>query len=333
MKVNDRRGLNRRELTRFGLAFSLAAPTISIVAAPSAAAAEAEAEAEAEAPAGGSIAAIGAQRSVKFRDGAVVPALGQGSARLGQGRHPETVEEEALREGISLGMTLIDTAEIYGNGDAEKLIGRTIAGQREHVFLVSKVWPTHVAGNGIERACEGSLARLATDHLDLYLLHWPNGITDVSGVVAAFENLRSKGKIRAWGVSNFNVSDMERLLHVPNGDGCATNQVPYSLGDRAIERDLLPWCAQHAMPVMAYSPLGGASSTLLRDPTLARIGAAHGCSAAAVALAWTVRSGMIIAIPESGNADHVKENAVALSLALTSEELHALDAAHPASSR
>jgi diketogulonate reductase-like aldo/keto reductase len=272
VKVNDRRGLNRRELTGFGLAFSLAAPTISIVAAPSAAAAAAEAEA----PADGSIAAIGAQRSVKFRDGAVAPALGQGSARLGQGRHPETVEEEALREGISLGMTLIDTAEIYGNGDAEKLIGRAIAGQREHVFLISKVWPTHVAGNGIERACEGSLARLGTDHLDLYLLHWPNGITDLSGVVAAFENLRSKGKIRAWGVSNFNVSDMERLLHVPNGDGCATNQVPYSLGDRAIEHDLLPWCAQHAMPVMAYSPLGGASSTLLRDPTLARIGAAHG---------------------------------------------------------
>ena len=138
MKVNDRRGLNRRELTGFGLAFSLAAPTISIVAAPSAAAAEPEA------PAGGSIAAIGAQRSVKFRDGAVAPALGQGSARLGQGRHPETVEEEALREGISLGMTLIDTAaEIYGNGDAEKLIGRAIADQRERAFLVSKVWPTH----------------------------------------------------------------------------------------------------------------------------------------------------------------------------------------------
>jgi diketogulonate reductase-like aldo/keto reductase len=315
VKVNDRRGLNRRELTGFGLAFGLAAPTISIIAAPSAAAVEAP------------------QRSVKLRDGAVLPALGQGSARLGQGRHRETVEEEALREGISLGMTLIDTAEIYGNGDAEKLIGRAIAGQREHVFLVSKVWPTHVAGNGIERACEGSLARLGTDHLDLYLLHWPSGITDRSGLVAAFENLRSKGKIRAWGVSNFNVSDMERLLHVPNGDGCATNQVPYSLADRAIERDLLPWCAQRAMPVMAYSPLGGASSTLLRDPTLARIGAAHGCSAAAVALAWTIRSGVIIAIPESGNADHVKENAVALSLALTSEELHALDAVHPAPSR
>jgi diketogulonate reductase-like aldo/keto reductase len=145
--------------------------------------------------------------------------------------------------------------------------------------------------------------------------------------------LRSKGKIRAWGVSNFNVSDMERLFSIPHGDSCATNQVPYSLGDRAIEHDLLPWCAQHAIPVMAYSPLGGASSTLLRDPTLARVGAAHGCSAAAVALAWTIRSGKIIAIPESGNVAHVRENAVALSLALTSEELQALDAAHPRPSR
>jgi diketogulonate reductase-like aldo/keto reductase len=165
------------------------------------------------------------------------------------------------------------------------------------------------------------------------LLHWPDEITDLSGVVAAFENLRSKGKIRAWGVSNFNVSDLGRLLNVPHGDSCATNQVPYSLGDRAIEPDLLPWCTQHAIPVMAYSPLGGASSTLLRDPTLARIGAAHACSPAAVALAWTLRDGNVIAIPESGNVAHVRENAVALSLALTSEELQALDAAHPSPRR
>jgi diketogulonate reductase-like aldo/keto reductase len=204
VKVNDRTGLNRRELTGCGLAFGLAVPIISIAATPS----------PAEAPTGGGVAASGPERTVKFRDGTVVPALGQGSARLGQGRHPGTVEEEALREGISLGMTLIDTAEIYGNGDAEKLIGRVIASRRERVFVVSKVWPTHVSGDGIERACEGSLTRLGTDYLDLYLLHWPNGITDLSGVVAAFENLRSQGKIRAWGVSNFNVSDMERLLHV-----------------------------------------------------------------------------------------------------------------------
>jgi diketogulonate reductase-like aldo/keto reductase len=255
VKFTGPRRLSRRELTRYFLTFSLAVPTVvTMAASPSAVAAPAS-----------DVAANGPERTVKFHDGVVVPALGQGSARLGQGRHPETVEEEALREGVSLGMT----------GDAEKLIGHVIAGQREHVFLVSKVWPTHVAGDGIQRACDGSLARLGTDYLDLYLLHWPNGITDISGVVAAFEDLRSKGKIRAWGVSNFNVSDMERLISVLHGDGCATNQVPYSLGDRAIEHDLLPWCAQHAIPVMAYSPLGGANSTLLSDPVLARIGAAH----------------------------------------------------------
>ena len=148
-------------------------------------------------------------------------------------------------------------------------------------------------------------------------------------VVTAFENLRTAGKIRAWGVSNFNVSDMEDLFHVPHGDRCATNQVLYNLGDRGIERDLLPWCEQHDMPVMAYSPLGGPGASLLRDPTLARIGAAHGCSAAAVALAWTIRSGNVIAIPESGSAAHVKENAVALSLTLTPQDLQTLDAAYP----
>ena len=132
-----------------------------------------------------------------------------------------------------------------------------IAGQRDGVFLVSKVWPTHVAGNGIARACEASLARLGTDHLDLYLLHWPKGVTNLAGVVAAFESLRAAGKIRAWGVSNFTVSDMEDLFRVPHGDRCATNQVPYNLGNRGIEHDLLPWCEQHGMPVMAYSPLGG----------------------------------------------------------------------------
>ena len=269
----------------------------------------------------------GAGRTVKFRDGTVVPALGQGSARLARGRHPEAVEEEALRTGLALGMTLIDTAEVYSNGRSEELIGHVIAGQRDRVFLVSKVWPNHVTGNGIARACEASLTRLGTDHLDLYLLHWPNGVTDLSGVVAAFESLRAAGKIRAWGVSNFNVSLMEDLFRVPDGDRCATNQVPYNVGNRSIEYDLLPWCEQRGMPVMAYSPLG--ESGLVGDPTLASIGAAHGCSASAVALAWAIRSGNVIAIPESGSAAHVKENAVALSLTLTPQELETLDAAHP----
>jgi diketogulonate reductase-like aldo/keto reductase len=279
------------------------------------------------------VASTSAERTVKFPDGTVVPALGQGSWHLAQGRHPAAEEEEALRAGLSLGMTLIDTAEAYSNGHSEELIGRVIAGQRDHVFLVSKVLPTHVTGNGVARACQSSLARLGTDHLDLYLLHWRNGIADLSGVVKSFEDLRAAGKIRAWGVSNFTARDMNDLFHTPQGDRCATNQVPYSVGDRSIERDLLPWCEQHGMPVMAYSPLGGPDASLLRDPTLASIGAARGCSAAAVALAWTIRNGNVIAIPESGSVAHVKENAVALSLALTPQELQTLDAAHPLSGR
>jgi diketogulonate reductase-like aldo/keto reductase len=280
-----------------------------------------------------SAAPSGAARTVKFRDGPVVPALGQGSARLGQGRRPPAEEEEALRTGLSLGMTLIDTAELYGSGSAEKSINHVIAGQRDRVFLVSKVWPTHVAGDGIARACAASLARLGTDYLDLYLLHWPNGVSDLGHVVKEFEKLRAGGKIRAWGVSNFTVRDMDRLFRIPNGDHCATNQVLYNLADRGIERDLLPWCARHEMPVMAYTPLGGSDSGLLRDPTLRDIGAAHGCTAAAVALAWAIRSGMVIAIPESGSAAHVKENAVALSLTLTPQELATLDAKFPAPRR
>src|SRR5450830_301281 len=251
MKIDDmnKQLLSRREFNGLCAALGTSLPTVSATFA-------ALSSASALAAATGAT-SNGVGRTVKFLDGTIVPALGQGSAQLAQGRHPEAIEEEALRTGFSLGMTLIDTAEIYGNGRAEKLIGRVIADQRDRVFLVSKVWPGHVAGNGIARACEASLARLGTDHLDLYLLHWPNGVTDLSGVVTAFEDLRAAGKIRAWGVSNFKVSDMEDLFRIPQGDRCATNQVPYNIGDRGIERDLLPWCEKHGMPVMAYSPLGG----------------------------------------------------------------------------
>ena len=265
-------------------------------------------------------------RTVKFHDGTIVPALGQGTSGLAHGGHPEAVEEETLRTGISLGMTLIDTSEDYGS---EELIGHVIAGQRDRVFLVSKVNPEHVAVDGIARACEASLAHLGTDHLDLYLLHWPSANINLSAVVAGFEGLRAMGKIRAWGVSNFKVSDMEDLFHAPHGDRCATIQVPYNVSARGIENDLLPWCERHGMPVMAYSPLGGPGASLLRDPALAGIAAAHGCSAAAVALAWAIRSGNVIAIPESGSPAHVKENAVALSLTLTPQDLQTLDAAYP----
>jgi diketogulonate reductase-like aldo/keto reductase len=268
-------------------------------------------------------------RIVKLRNSAIVAAIGQGSARLGQGRHPETAEEEALRTGISLGMRLIDTSGDYGSGRSEKLIGRAIAGQRDSVFLVSKVEANEVSGDEMARACQASLSRLGTAFLDLYLLHWPVPNSQFADLVAGFEQLRAAEKIRAWGVSNFNTSQMEALFRIPNGDRCTTNQVPYSLNSRGIERELLTWCTQHETPVMAYSPLGGENSHLITDHTLAQIGAAHGCSAAAVALAWAVRSGNVIAIPESGSPAHVKENAVALSLTLTPQELQTLDAAFP----
>jgi diketogulonate reductase-like aldo/keto reductase len=254
-----------------------------------------------------------AVHTVKFPNGTIVPAIGQGSWHLGQGRHPERVEQEAVRTGIALGMTVIDTSENYGDGRSEEFIGRAIAGQRDRVFLVTKVEPENAPG-GIERACKGSLDRLRTSYIDLYLLHAPVPASRLPAIVAKFEALRGARKIRAWGVSNFSVQQMEELFRVPDGNRCATNQVPYSLKDRFIERDLLPWCQQHNMPVMAYSPLGGDNSSLVRDPKLAEIGAQRGYSAAAVALAWVVRGGNVIAIPESGSPAHVKENAAALTI-------------------
>jgi diketogulonate reductase-like aldo/keto reductase len=270
-----------------------------------------------------------AGRTVRFPDGTTVPALGQGAWHLGQGRHPPAVEEEAVNTGISLGMTLVDTSGNYGNGRSEQFIGHAIASQRDRIFLVSKVEANEVSGDGIARACEASLARLATKRLDLYLLHSPVPSTQFSGVVAAFEQLRTAGKIRAWGVSNFDTGQMEDLFRVPDGHRCATNQVSYSLRNRRIERDLLPWCTQHNMPVMAYSPLGGDNNLVVGDHTLAQIGTAHECSAAAVALAWVMRSGKVIAIPESGSPAHVKENAAALSITLTPQDIQTLAAAYP----
>jgi diketogulonate reductase-like aldo/keto reductase len=226
-------------------------------------------------------------------------------------------------------MTLIDTSGNYGSGRSEQLISRVLADLRDRVFLVSKVEGEEVSGDGIARACAASLGRLRTDYLDLYLLHWPVPNEQFAGVVAAFEQLRKVGKIRAWGVSNFNVGQMEELLRVPDGHRCATNQVPYSLNDRGIEKNVLPWCKQHNIPVMAYSPLGGDRHLVVGDRTLAQIGTSHGSSAAAVALAWVIRGGNVIAIPESGSPEHVRENAVALSLTLTPGDLQTLNEKYP----
>jgi diketogulonate reductase-like aldo/keto reductase len=312
--------LTRRQFSAQFAAFGLSLPAISTVVGV---------QISAPVLAGTGAAAETARRTVKLPDGTTVPALGQGCWHLGQDRHPVAVEEEALRSGISLGMTLIDTSGNYGNGRSEKFISHVLAGQRERIFLVSKVEGNEVAGDGIARACAASLSRLGTEYLDLYLLHWPVSSAQFPGVVAAFEQLRATRKIRAWGVSNFNVGQMEDLFRVPDGNRCATNQVPYSLNNRRIERDVLPWCKHHNMPVMAYSPLGGDRNLVVSDRTLAQIGTSHNCSAAAIALAWVVRGGDVIAIPESGSPAHVKENAVALSLALTQGDLQTLDAAYP----
>src|SRR5215469_314584 len=315
----NRHLLSRRQFTARCAAFGLSLPAVTAVIA---------AQATAEVPGAGAASKAPA-RTVKLPDGATVSALGQGAWHLGQGRHPPDVEVDALRTGIALGMTLIDTSGNYGSGRSEQLIGRVLADLRDRVFLVTKVESDEVSGDGIARACAASLARLRTDHIDLYLLHSPVPSGQFAGVVAAFERLRAAGKIRAWGVSNFDVGQMEDLLRVPDGHNCATNQVPYSLNNRAIEKDLLPWSKQHNIPVMAYSPLGGDRHLLVGDRTLAQIGTTHGSSAAAVALAWVIRGGNVIAIPESGSPEHVRENAVALSLTLTPGDLQTLNEKYP----
>jgi diketogulonate reductase-like aldo/keto reductase len=308
--------LSRRQFNAQCAAFALTLPAIASFA-------------RADQPATGAAGAAqpSARRTVRFPDGTTVPAVGIGTWHLGQDRHPLAVETEALNTGLSLGMTLIDTSGNYGGGRSESFIGQALANQRDKYFLVTKVEADEISGDGIARACAASLARLRTDHIDLYLLHSPVASRLFPGVVAAFEDLRHAGKIRAWGVSNFDRGQMDDLFRVPDGNRCATNQVSYSLNDRDIEKDLLPWCSEHKMPVMAYSPLGGDHHLVMGNATLKKIADAHGCSPAAVALAWVIRSGNVIAIPESGSPEHTKENAVALSLALTPEDMQTLAAA------
>lgn len=266
---------------------------------------------------------------VLLRTGHRVAALGLGSWNLGQGRHPPHQEIEALRTGQQLGMRLIDTAEMYGNGRSEQLIGQAIDSALAP-YLVSKVLPSNASARGIARACEASLQRLGVRTLDLYLLHWRGG-SDLAEVVAAFEALRDAGKIRDWGVSNFDVDDMQDLWRIDGGQRCLVNQVLYHAGSRGIEFDLLPWCADHEVTVMAYSPLG--SRALLDHPVLHAIGARRGVAATAVALAWAIRSGQVIAIPESGTPAHVRENAAACTLQLDAQDLAALDSAFPPPTR
>jgi diketogulonate reductase-like aldo/keto reductase len=269
-------------------------------------------------------------RTTTLPNGEAVPVLGQGTWGMAERKHPRKQEVQALRVGLDLGMTLIDTAEMYANGGAEKLVGEAIAGRREEVFLVSKVLPHNASRRGTVNACERSLRRLTTDHLDLYLLHWREQIP-MEETITAFEALLREGKIRYWGVSNFDLSDMIELESLPGGNAVATDQVLYNLQRRGIEYDLLPWCQQHHAPVMAYSPIE--QGRMLDHPTLREIAERHGATPSQVALAWVLRQDKVVAIPRAGIAEHVRQNRGALDIRLTSQDLAVLDRDFPPPSR
>lgn len=276
------------------------------------------------------------ERHVTLPDGASVPAIGQGTWFLGEQRTRMEQEKEALTAGVKAGMTLIDTAEMYGSGKAESLIGRTIAGMdRSSLFLVSKVYPHNAGRKNIFKSCLASLERMGTDYLDLYLLHWRGGIP-LEETVECMEQLKKEGKIRRWGVSNFDTSDMEELWSVPGGKNCAVNQVLYHAASRGIEYDLLPWMREHHVPLMAYCPLaqgGDLRRGLYENAVLKNIAAAHGASISQVLLAFVVRDGSTIAIPRSSRKEHTLDNAGADGLALTEAELSAIDQEFPAPRR
>jgi diketogulonate reductase-like aldo/keto reductase len=256
-------------------------------------------------------------------DGTAIPALGQGTWHMGEGARSRAEEADALRLGLDLGMTLIDTAEMYTDGGAEEVVGEAIAGRRDGVFLVSKVYPHNASRRGAVAACERSLARMRVETIDLYLLHW-RGSHPLAETVGAFEALKHAGKIRHWGVSNCDVDDLEELG--PALAECATDQVLYSLEHRGAEFDLLPFCEERRMPVMAYSPVGQGGK-LLRHRALHDVAARHAITPAQVAIAWTLRNPNIISIPKASEPTHIRQNAAARDVRLTAADLATLDAA------
>ena len=265
-------------------------------------------------------------RQIRLPDGEAVPALGQGTWKMGESASHRAAEIRALQLGIDLGMTLIDTAEMYADGGSEEMVAEAIAGRRAEIFLVSKVWPHNASRNGTIAACERSLKRLGTDRLDLYLLHWP-GNHPIADTVAAFEQLKRDGKIRHWGVSNFDAEGMDEVFAAPGGKNVAANQVLYNLTRRGIEYDLLPWQAEHKVPIMAYSPVE--QGRLARNRALEVTARAHGVSAAQAALAFTLLRPDVISIPKATDPDHVRDNRAAADLVLTADDLNTLDAAFP----
>lgn len=263
-------------------------------------------------------------KTVTLRDGERVPALGQGTWRMGENTRARKDEVAALRLGIELGITLIDTAEMYGEGGAEKVVADAIEDQRDRVFVVTKVYPHNASRTELPKACERSLKRLRIDAIDLYLLHWRERRRQLVETVEAFEKLRTVGRIKHWGVSNFDVDDMEELQSIENGTDCTANQVLYNLENREIESGLLQWSQKNEIPIMAYSPVGHGRG-LLESATLKKIAKRHDTTTSQIALAWVLRQSRVIAIPKASKEKHVRDNARSIEIKLTNEDLADLD--------
>lgn len=266
-------------------------------------------------------------KQLTLPSGRTIPILGQGTWNMGEDPSARAAEVAALRFGLQLGMNLIDTAEMYGEGGAEEVVGEAIAGRRDDVYLVSKVYPHNASRAGVRAACERSLRRLGTDRLDLYLLHW-RGSVPLAETLDAFVQLKDEGKILDYGVSNFDLDDMLEAVALPGGAGIAANQVLYNLAERGIEWDMLGWCREHGIPVMAYSPLESSPSeqaALLGRPQLRAVAARHGKTPAQIAIAWLLRQG-VVAIPKAVRLEHVRANREALDIELSAEDLAQLDA-------
>jgi diketogulonate reductase-like aldo/keto reductase len=269
-------------------------------------------------------------RTLKLPSGETVPVLGQGTWKMGEDRRRRDDEVAALKLGLDLGITLIDTAEMYASGGSEEVVAEAMAGRRDEIFLVSKVLPSNASRAGVKRSCENSLKRLGTDRIDLYLLHWP-GSVPLSETVEAFEALKKAGKIRHWGVSNFDTDEMEDLVGLPSGGNVQTNQVLYNLSRRGPEFDLAPWCLERGIPLMAYSPVE--QGALARNARLEAVASRHNATAAQVALAWVMAQPGVIAIPKASRQEHVRQNAAALDITLTAQDVADLDRAFPPPTR
>ena len=274
-------------------------------------------------------------KQVTFTNQVSLPAIGQGTWYMGEDPSRRRDEVSALQAGLDLGLRLIDTAEMYADGAAEEVVGEALTGRRDSAFLVSKVYPWNAGGQKAIAACEASLRRLKTDYLDLYLLHWM-GDFSFAETIDAMETLIAQGKIRRWGVSNLDYDDMQALWQVPGGRECATNQVLYHLASRGIEYDLLPWCQQQRLPVMAYCPLAQAGrlrNGLLNHTVVKNIAQERGVTAAQILLAWVISHRGVMAIPKASSIEHVRQNAAVLDIVLNGEELALLDNAYPAPAR